>query len=179
MEIIKKLLRSKRGDWGIYSIAIVFVSFILFAVIAEVFRVNIILTKVRENVEIAVTTAIIDNSATAFGGVREGAANLYERAGGAYVESVDDTDVYDKLEETFLVSYEGGAIVSYTAAGNLNYRISNVVVSPLNPDYDAAPGEGVQFRTTYTVSVLLFGIDETTLPLNIPQETISTYKPIF
>lgn len=91
----KLLFCSRSGEGYPMVIAVTLCLLMLFMVIAEYFRVNIIVQGVRDAVQQAVIATVNENYDDVYHSVREGyAAGWFPEGDGEWFESVDTGDVY-------------------------------------------------------------------------------------
>ena len=91
----KLLFRSRSGEGYPMVIAVTLCLLMLFMVIAEYFRVNIIVQGVRDAVQQAVIATVNENYDDVYHSVREGyAAGWFPEEDGEWFESIDAGDIY-------------------------------------------------------------------------------------
>ena len=94
----KLLFRSRSGEGYPMVIAVTLCLLMLFMVIAEYFRVNIIVQGVRDAVQQAVIATVNENYDDVYHSVREGyAAGWFPEGDGEWFESIDAGDIYGNL----------------------------------------------------------------------------------
>ena len=94
----KLLFRSRSGEGYPMVIAVTLCLLMLFMVIAEYFRVNIIVQGVRDAVQQAVIATVNENYDDVYHSVREGyAAGWFPEGDGEWFESIDAGDIYSNL----------------------------------------------------------------------------------
>ena len=113
----KLLFRSRSGEGYPMVIAVTLCLLMLFMVIAEYFRVNIIVQGVRDAVQQAVIATVNENYDDVYHSVREGyAAGWFPEGDGEWFESVDTGDVYGNLSYILGLTTDGDGYMKY--AGN-------------------------------------------------------------
>ena len=94
----KLLFHSRSGEGYPMVIAVTLCLLMLFMVIAEYFRVNIIVQGVRDAVQQAVIATVNENYDDVYHSVREGyAAGWFPEGDGEWFESIDAGDIYGNL----------------------------------------------------------------------------------
>lgn len=119
----KLLFRSRSGEGYPMVIAVTLCLLMLFMVIAEYFRVNIIVQGVRDAVQQAVIATVNENYDDVYHSVREGyAAGWFPEGDGEWFESIDAGDIYGNL--------------SYTMGGAKSHDIEDGILEPDAPDFE-------------------------------------------
>lgn len=104
----KLLFRSRSGEGYPMVIAVTLCLLMLFMVIAEYFRVNIIVQGVRDAVQQAVIATVNENYDDVYHSVREGyAAGWFPEGDGEWFESVDAGDIYGNLSYILGLTTDG------------------------------------------------------------------------
>ena len=135
MKIKKRVWSNQKGSGVPLSVAMVCVVLLLFCLISEYIRLQIIVSGVRDAVEDAVISVVNDNYAGVYHGVREGYSGGYLPYGdGAWEETLDEGDVYGHLAETLGLQRSGGKYVKYLGGNRnrLEYAIDRLSVSIRN-----------------------------------------------
>ena len=113
----KLLFRSRSGEGYPMVIAVTLCLLMLFMVIAEYFRVNIIVQGVRDAVQQAVIATVNENYDDVYHSVREGyAAGWFPEGDGEWFESIDAGDIYGNLSYILGLTTDGEGYMKY--AGN-------------------------------------------------------------
>ena len=109
-------------------IAVTLCLLMLFMVIAEYFRVNIIVQGVRDAVQQAVIATVNENYDDVYHSVREGyAAGWFPEGDGEWFESIDAGDIYGNLSYILGLTTDGEGYMKY-AGNELEY------VTPSGPN---------------------------------------------
>ena len=91
----RRVWSNQKGSGVPLSVAVVCVVLLLFCLISEYIRLQIIVSGVRDAVEDAVISVVNDNYAGVYHGVREGYSGGYLPYGdGAWEETLNEGDVY-------------------------------------------------------------------------------------
>ena len=123
-------------------IAVTLCLLMLFMVIAEYFRVNIIVQGVRDAVQQAVIATVNENYDDVYHSVREGyAAGWYPDGTGRWDESVDTGDVYGQLASTLGLENTGSGYQKISN-GNVEYTISGLCVELSNNALSSGQSKG-------------------------------------
>ena len=138
----KLLFRSRSGEGYPMVIAVTLCLLMLFMVIAEYFRVNIIVQGVRDAVQQAVIATVNENYDDVYHSVREGyAAGWYPDGTGRWDESVDTGDVYGQLASTLGLENTGSGYQKISN-GNVEYTISGLSVELSNNALSSGQSKG-------------------------------------
>ena len=113
----KLLFRSRSGEGYPMVIAVTLCLLMLFMVIAEYFRVNIIVQGVRDAVQQAVIATVNENYDDVYHSVREGyAAGWFPEGDGGWFESIDAGDIYGNLSYILGLTTDGEGYMKYATA---------------------------------------------------------------
>ena len=122
----KLLFRSRSGEGYPMVIAVTLCLLMLFMVIAEYFRVNIIVQGVRDAVQQAVIATVNENYDDVYHSVREGyAAGWFPEGDGEWFESIDAGDIYGNLSYILGLTTDGEGYMKY-AGNELEYTLRPV-----------------------------------------------------
>jgi len=128
----KLLFRSRSGEGYPMVIAVTLCLLMLFMVIAEYFRVNIIVQGVRDAVQQAVIATVNENYDDVYHSVREGyAAGWFPEGDGEWFESIDAGDIYGNLSYILGLTTDGDGYMKY-AGNELEYTLSDLSVHMLS-----------------------------------------------
>ena len=133
-----------RGASFPLAIAVTLSLVLLFCLISEYFRLQIIAAGVRDAVEDAVISTVNDNYAGVYHGVREGYSGGYLPFGdGDFEETLDEGDIEGFLMETLGVRRKSGRLVKYAgddgtvmeyAIDRIDITIRNAPLAPSDPE---------------------------------------------
>ena len=123
-------------------IAVTLCLLMLFMVIAEYFRVNIIVQGVRDAVQQAVIATVNENYDDVYHSVREGyAAGWFPEGDGEWFESIDAGDIYGNLSYILGLTKDGEGYMKY-AVNELEYTLSDLSVHISNNAIASGRSEG-------------------------------------
>ena len=128
----RRVWSNQKGSGVPLSVVMVCVVLLLFCLISEYIRLQIIVSGVRDAVEDAVISVVNDNYAGVYHGVREGYSGGYLPYGdGDWEETLDEGDVYGHIAETLGLQRNGGKYVKYLGGSRnrLEYAIDRLSVS--------------------------------------------------
>lgn len=138
----KRLFRSRSGEGYPMVIAVTLCLLMLFLVIAEYFRVNIIVQGVRDAVQQAVIATVNENYDDVYHSVREGyAAGWFPEGDGEWFESIDAGDIYGNLSYILGLTTDGEFYMKY-AGNELEYTLSDLSVRISNNSLASGQSEG-------------------------------------
>lgn len=135
----RKLPNHRGGNSTPLTVALVLALLMVVCVMAEFFRLMIIVQGVRDGVQQAVIAVMTTNYDEAYNGLREGYSGGYVLSGGCWVEKLDYSDVYHQLDSLLGTEKRGSYHVKVQAQeeGGYEYRLSGLEVkitnTPLTP----------------------------------------------
>lgn len=128
----KLLFRSRSGEGYPMVIAVTLCLLMLFMLISEYFRVNIIVQGVRDAVQQAVIATVNENYDDVYHSVREGyAAGWFPEGDGEWFESIDAGDIYGNLSYILGLTTDGEGYMKY-AGNELEYKVTAKCTCLLN-----------------------------------------------
>ncbi|MEA1974841.1 MAG: hypothetical protein U9N10_04680 [Bacillota bacterium] len=169
-------LKNKDGNAAIMACVIVLCLLLLFTVISEYLRLQIIAKGVRDAVQSSVISIAIENYDDVYNGLREGYSGGYE---------LDSNDNWNsKVDTGAVLSNLSGSLGLISGKkysdGYLEYTISNLDVNILNTPL-APSGNSKKFESEVWLTLkvpLSFGWDELP-PLRIRMKVNARYTPKF
>ena len=175
----KRLLRSRSGEGYPMVIAVTLCLLMLFMVIAEYFRVNIIVQGVRDAVQQAVIATVNENYDDVYHAVREGyAAGWYPDGTGRWDESVDTGDVYGQLSETLGLENTAGGYQKISG-GEVEYTISGLSVVLENNSLGSGQSEGYTALVEIHMAVPVRFLGNLLPAASMTLHTEAKYVPLF
>ena len=127
---IRKILKRKNGNSTPTTVALVLGLLLLICAMAEFFRLMVIVQGVRDGVQQAVVAVMTTNYDEAYNGLREGYSGGYVRSGNQWVERLDYSDVYHRLDQLLGTRRQGSYHVKAQTqeTGGYEYRLSGLFV---------------------------------------------------
>ena len=175
----KRLLRSRSGEGYPMVIAVTLCLLMLFMVIAEYFRVNIIVQGVRDAVQQAVIATVNENYDDVYHAVREGyAAGWYPDGTGRWDESVDTGDVYGQLASTLGLENTGSGYQKISN-GNVEYTISGLSVELSNNALSSGQSKGYTAAVEIRLEVPVRFLGNLLPAAEMMLHTEAKYVPVF
>ena len=175
----KLLFRSRSGEGYPMVIAVTLCLLMLFMVIAEYFRVNIIVQGVRDAVQQAVIATVNENYDDVYHSVREGyAAGWYPDGTGRWDESVDTGDVYGQLASTLGLENTGSGYQKISN-GNVEYTISGLSVELSNNALSSGQSKGYTAAVEIRLEVPVRFLGNLLLAAEMMLHTEAKYVPVF
>ena len=175
----KLLFRSRSGEGYPMVIAVTLCLLMLFMVIAEYFRVNIIVQGVRDAVQQAVIATVNENYDDVYHSVREGyAAGWYPDGTGRWDESVDTGDVYGQLASTLGLENTGSGYQKISN-GNVEYTISGLSVELSNNALSSGQSKGYTAAVEIRLEVPVRLLGNLLPAAEMMLHTESKYVPVF
>ena len=175
----KLLFRSRSGEGYPMVIAVTLCLLLLFMVIAEYFRVNIIVQGVRDAVQQAVIATVNENYDDVYHSVREGyAAGWYPDGTGRWDESVDTGDVYGQLASTLGLENTGSGYQKISN-GNVEYTISGLSVELSNNALSSGQSKGYTAAVEIRLEVPVRFLGNLLPAAEMMLHTEAKYVPVF
>ena len=175
----KMLFRSRSGEGYPMVIAVTLFLLMLFLVIAEYFRISIIVQGVRDAVQQAVIATVNENYDDVYHSVREGyAAGWFPEEGGEWSESVDTGDVYSSLSAVLGLTTDGESYRKY-AGDTLEYALSGLIVRISNNGLASGQSEGYLATATLHLEVPMSFAGKLLPPAELNLQVEAKYVPKF
>lgn len=170
-----KLLRNKEGNVAIQAVVVVLVLLLIFSVIGEYLRLQLIAKGVRDAVQSAVISVATGNYDDVYNGLREGYSGGYVLYGDSWRSQVDEGAVMNELSILLGLSYG-----QKFAGGILEYELSDLEVNVLNAPFAPSDNnERFESEVFITLSVpMSFGWDHLP-PMVIEMKVNAGYTPKF
>ena len=160
-------------------IAVTLCLLMLFLVIAEYFRVNIIVQGVRDAVQQAVIATVNENYDDVYHSVREGyAAGWFPEGDGEWSESIDTGDIYGSLSYILGLTTDGEDYMKY-AGGTLEYTLSDLSVRISNNSLASGQSEGYLATATLYLEVPMSFAGKLLPPAQLDLRVDAKYVPKF
>lgn len=181
MKKIKAILKDKRASSFPFIIAITLSLVIIFCGISEYFRLMIVAQGVRDAVQTAVITVVNDNYDDVYHGVREGYSGAYQPIAEDFEESLDYSDIYDRLDSILGIAYSSGYHEKRTSEGKLEFRVWGLEVDIRNAPFASGDQSTARFEADSTIMLevpMSFG-GKLLPPMRIKAKTSAGYTPRF
>lgn len=181
MEKIKYILKNKSGSGFPLIIAVTLSLVIIFSGISEYFRLMIVAQGVRDAMQAAVISTVVENYDDVYHGVREGYSGAYQPIAEDFEESLDYGDIYDRLDRVLGLSYRGGYHEKRTADGKLEFKVWNLKVDIRNAPFASGDYAAARFEADSTIMLevpVSFG-GKLLPPMRIKVKTSGGYIPRF
>ena len=184
---IKQILREKCGSGFPLIIVITLSLVIIFTGISEYFRLMIVAQGVRDAVQAAVISTVVENYDDVYHGVREGYSGAYQPYAGDFEETLDYGDIYDRLDGILGLSSSGAGSPggSYhekrTPDGKLEFKVWNLDVDIRNAPLASGDQASARFQADSTILLevpVSFG-GKLLPPMTIRVKTSAGYTPKF
>lgn len=143
-EKLKRILKDQSGVSFPLVIAVTLALIIILCGVSEYFRLNIIAAGVKEATEDAIISAVNDNYANVYHGVREGYSGGYMPDGAeSWEAAISEGDIYTYLDGTLGTQIRGGRHVKYAgddgsalefAITGLTVTVRNAPLAPSDPE---------------------------------------------
>lgn len=141
MTKLKMILKNKKGNGAIYACIIVLVLMLIFTVISEYLRLQMIAKGVRDALQTSIILVATQNYDDLYSGIREGYSGGYELSpNDKWKSCIDIGSVYYHLDSTLGLKNNGvyhmkisGDEIEFKLS-NLDLEIINSPLAPNNPD---------------------------------------------
>lgn len=177
-KLIKAVTDQKGMSYPVTA-ALVLALLIVLCVLAEFFRLSVIVYGVRNSLQESVISVATTNYNEVYDGLREGYSGGYFMTGDCWEETLDYGDVYTQLDRLLGTNPDNSYHVKWQGEG-YEYRITNLDVSISNAPF--APGDaGRNFEADVSVQLeipLSFGW-EALPPVRMTIRTKAAYMPKF
>lgn len=173
-----KILRSNRGSGTPLIIAVCLVLLLLFCVISEYARINIIVSGVRDAVQQAVISTANDNYDDVYHSVREGYAAGFMPSEDDWQESLDYGNIYGELARTLGLVEENGSFSKYSGSAK-EFTLSKLEVKVQNNALASGEREDFVADVRLSLSVPLRFGGKLLPTIDIALRTQAKYVPLF
>lgn len=172
---MRKLFRNKEGNVAIQAVVVMLILLLIFSVIGEYLRLQIIAKGIRDAIQASVISVATQNYDEVYNGLREGYSGGYALYDDNWEGSVDEGSVMNELTSllglSFGKKYTGG-MVEY-GLSELEVKIINTPLAPSNDD------KRFESEVYVTLSVpLSFGWQHLP-PMTINMKVNAGYTPKF
>ncbi len=175
-------LKNNRGNGYPLAVAITLVLVMIFTGVSEYFRLVIVQQGVRNAMQDAVISTVVENYDDVYQGVREGYSGGYKPMAEDFEESIDYGDIYDKLDTVLGLTVDNGYhIKSTNDTASEQFRIWNLNVNIKNAPITRVDSEGDRFQIASSVMLevpVSFG-GELLPPMRIKVKNSAGYTPKF
>lgn len=181
MEKLKHILKNKSGSGFPLIIAVTLSLVIIFTGISEYFRLMIVAQGVRDAMQAAVISTVVENYDDVYHGVREGYSGAYQPIAQDFEESLDYGDIYDRLDSVLGLSYSGSYHEKRTSDGKLEFKVWNLKVDIRNTPFASGDQAAARFEADSTIMLevpVSFG-GKLLPPMRIKVKTSGGYIPRF
>ena len=173
---MKQLLKNQDGNAALFAVVIVLVLALLFSVVSEYLRLQIIASGVRDALQSSVISVATENYADVYNGLREGYSGGYAlNQSDRWEEQFTTGDVMANLSQTL------GLVGGNKYAGDvLEYRLSDLDIQVHNTPF-APGGNAVRFESEAKITLevpLSFGWEHLP-PLRVRLKVRAGYTPKF
>lgn len=174
-------IKEEKGEMLVFAMVFIIVICLVVCGVIEYLRLNLVISKLKEEVNRSVVTCAINNSYAAFGGIREGNSGVYEQnTAGIWEQAVSTQDLTVKLVRELDMVQEHNNLVKYNkATGAISYKIEDISVEIINPEQAAIKGAEIRFETKYTVTISLSLFNKIVEPISVSCIETAKWKPIF
>jgi hypothetical protein len=172
---MRRLLKNKDGNMAIQAVVVVLVLLLVFSVVSEYLRLQIIAKGVRDAVQSAVISVATQNYDDVYNGLREGYSGGYALYGDSWMTQIDEGAVMNEL--TLLLGLSYG---QKFAGGEIEYELSDLDVNVLNAPF-APSSNSDRFESEVFITLTVptsFGWEHVP-PMVIEMKVNAGYTPKF
>lgn len=176
---IRKVLRNKKGEAAVLTVALILGLLLLLCAMAEFFRLAVIVQGVRDGLQQSVITVATTNYDETYNGLREGYSGGYVLSGDSWKENLDYDDVLAWMG-TLLGADMGGDTLTKWQPDGYEYRLSGLAVEIINtPLTPGNTNRNFEADARITIEIpLSFGWSMVP-PLQMEIRTRAAYMPKF
>ena len=124
-------MKNKQGNAVIMACVVVLIMMLLFTVMAEYLRLEIIAKGVRDGVQSSVISVVTNNWDNNYNGLRQGYAGGYVFSGSDWETDIDKGVVYSDLASLLGLQRKGGEYIKYASAEE-EYSAYNLAIDVTN-----------------------------------------------
>lgn len=176
---IRNVLRNKKGEAAVLTVALILGLLLLLCAIAEFFRLAVIVQGVRDGLQQSVITVVTTNYDETYNGLREGYSGGYMLSGDEWQENLDYDYVLTRLSNLLGADRRGSTLIKGQPEG-YEYRLSGLNVEIINaPLTPGNTNKNFEADARITIEIpLSFGWDMVP-PLKMEIRTRAAYMPKF
>lgn len=176
---IRNVLRNKKGETAVLTVALILGLLLLLCAMAEFFRLAVIVQGVRDGLQQSIITVATTNYDETYNGLREGYSGGYMLSGDEWQENLDYDYVLIRLSNLLGADRRGSTLIKGQPEG-YEYRLSGLNVEIINAPL--TPGntkKNFEADARITIEIpLSFGWDMVP-PLKMEIRTRAAYMPKF
>ena len=151
MQKVKKILKGNKGSSFPLVIAVTLCLLLIFTGISEYFRLLIIAQGVRDAVQDAVISTVNDNYDDVYHGVREGYSGGYQPVADDFEESLDEGEIYGRLDAILGLEQSGGYHIKTISDGKMEFQVWNLEVDIRNAPLAVGDIASRRFKADCTI----------------------------
>lgn len=176
---IRNVLRNKKGEAAVLTVALILGLLLLLCAMAEFFRLAVIVQGVRDGLQQSVITVATTNYDETYNGLREGYSGGYMLSGDEWQENLDYDYVLIRLSNLLGADRHGSTLIKGQPEG-YEYRLSGLDVEIINaPLTPGNTNKNFEADARITIEIpLSFGWDMVP-PLKMEVRTRAAYMPKF
>ncbi len=179
---LRHTLKDNCGNAYPLAVAITLVLVMIFTGISEYFRLVIVAQGVRDALQDAVISTVVENYDDVYHGVREGYSGGYQPIAKDFEESIDYGNIYDKIDNILGLSVENGYhIKGVSDTTEMQFRKWNLNVDIENAPLATADRAGNRFKidSTIMLEVPVSFVGKLLPPMRIKVKNSAGYTPKF
>lgn len=179
---LRKMFKDNRGNSYPLAVAITLILVMIFTGASEYFRLMIVAQGVRDALQDAVISTVIENYDNVYHGVREGYSGCYQPSAEDFEEAIDYGNIYDRMETILGLSVEHGYYIKHISdEAGIQYRIWGLYVDVENAPIATSDRVNDRFKIDSTIMLevpVLFG-GRLLPPMRIKVKNSAGYTPRF
>lgn len=176
---IRTVLRTKRGEATVLTVALILGLLLLMCAMAEFFRLSVIVQGVRDGLQQSVITVATTNYDETYNGLREGYSGGYVLSDGHWQENLDYDDVLARMG-VLLGADMGGDMLTKWHTKGYEYRLSGLTVEIINtPLTPGNTNKNFEADARITIEIPLSFSWDMVPPLQMEVRTRAAYMPKF
>ncbi|WDV44063.1 hypothetical protein PV797_11035 [Clostridiaceae bacterium M8S5] len=127
-------MKNKEGNAVIMACVTVLILMLIFTVIAEYIRLQIIAKGVRDGVQSSVISVVTNNWDNNYNGLRQGYAGGYTLKGSNWQTDIDKGEVYNDLSNLLGLQRGSGEYIKYVNS-TIEYSVYNLDINVINTPF--------------------------------------------
>lgn len=172
---MRRILKNQDGNMAIQAVVVILVLLLIFSVISEYLRLQIIVKGVRDATQSAVISVATQNYDDVYNGLREGYSGGYALYGDSWMSQVDEGAVMSELSVLLGLHFSK----KYTD-GKVEFEITDIDVNVINAPF-APSGNSDRFESEVYLTLTVptaFGWEHMP-PMVIEMKVEAGYTPKF
>lgn len=149
---MKKLLRSRRGDVTVQTVAVIMILILMIIPVYHYCRILYICNSVKSSFRDELVKTVTANYHPSYDGMREGNSGAYNLESNVWTDKLNKGSVISDLTNKLSLNQNGTLYDKTDPNGALEYTISNINITVQNAEL-ADNSNKLSAKATYTITV--------------------------